>query len=246
MSARLRRSPDFSLIATPTLGRVSAFVFSLLFALIFVGKPDADARTLSRKIAEKTEIRDYRVYGETPGQLVAYMKRRPFKGDNGPAMANIRPRYALETLTEKRKDRSCGIKRVDLSIRFIMTLPKSMDATKQSRKTKHVWRSFRAFAQRHEEQHRKIYMKCARDFVKKASKLEPERSCHRLERKVKKLLKAQEKDCDKQHLAFDRREFPRVPTLPLFRQARLEKKKGIPVKHRKRRTHDINWFSDDD
>ena len=177
-----------------------------------------------REFLRKTEVRDYRVYGKTPGQLVSYMKRRPFRGDNGPAMANIRPRYNLTTATTKNK-RGCKIKRLNLNVRFIMTLPKSMDKRKQSKKTQNVWRSFRKFTQRHEERHRKIYMRCARDFVRAATAIAPMRSCRQLKNEIKKRLKAHEKACDQKHLAFDRREFRRVPLLPLFRHARQEKKR---------------------
>ena len=196
-------------------------VFALIIPVFLLPEPVA-TRTYSSKIPHRTEIRDYKVYGTTPGQLVAYMKRRPFRGDNGPAMANIRPRYDLKTVTNKTK-KKCEIDRVNLSVRFVMTLPKSMESGKQSKNTRHAWRSFRAFAQRHEEQHRRIYMQCARDFVRKAVKLSPERSCGRLQRRVKTLLKEQEEECDKKHLAFDRRDFAKVPALSLFRQARREK-----------------------
>ena len=205
---------------------------------LVIGTTGAEAR----KVLEKTEVRDYRVYGRTPGQMVAYMKRRPFRGDNGPAMANIRPKYSLNTRTVK-KGKTCRIKRVDLNIRFVMTLPRSMDAAKQSRNTRHAWRSFRAFAKRHEEQHRRIYMRCARDFVRNATKLPARKSCGRLDRDVKKLLKEQEKECDKKHLAFDRREFPRVPSLPLFRQARQEKLKGTKTANNSRQKRRRGWFT---
>lgn len=204
-------------------------VFATFVSLI---SPSA---ALAAKIEEKTEVRDYRVYGTTPGQLVSYMKRRPFRGDNGPAMANIRPRYKLKTATAK-SPKGCKVKRVHLSIRFIMTLPRSMEARKQDRKTKYAWRSFRAFARRHEERHRQIYLSCARRFVRQATRLAPQRQCRTLTRQVKKLLKEQEKACDRKHLAFDRRDFPRVPSLPLFRHARFEKTLNSRARHRASRT----------
>ena len=217
---------------------IGAAIVSLLPGLL--------GQSQAAKIKQKTEVRDYRVYGTTPGLLVSYMKRRPFRGDNGPAMANIRPKYKLKTTTQKTSQKSgfqCKVKRIELNIRFVMTLPRSMDAKKQNRKTKNAWRSFRAFARRHEEQHRRIYLACARDFVRKATRIAPQRSCRQITWQVKNMLKTHEKDCDRKHLAFDRREFPRVPSLSLFRHARLEKVQKIRS-HRKTASRTRpTWFS---
>lgn len=202
----------------------------------------------ARSLTQKTEIRDYRVYGKTPGELVRYMKRRPFRGDNGPAMANIRPKYKLRTKTValKKGTRGCRVQTINLDIRFVMTLPQSMQQKAQSRKTKKVWRSFRAFAQRHEERHRQIYMRCAKRFLAKARKMRHKSSCSRLKRQIDTLLKAEDKACNRQHDAFDRRDFPRVPNLALFREARQESHKARTrqnVSKRAKKSPAKGWFA---
>ncbi|WP_319531098.1 DUF922 domain-containing protein [uncultured Cohaesibacter sp.] len=185
----------------------------------FLFSPPADARV---RVSNRTEVRDYRVHGETAGELVSYMKRRPFRGDYGPAMANIRPRYTLRTATSKTA-RGCRISELSLDIRFIMTLPKAIDSHRHSSSTRQAWRGFRAFAKRHEEGHRKIYLSCARRYASKVLLLPPTLSCSSIERQARRMLREQEKACDIQHHAFDRREFRRVPSLSLFRQARQER-----------------------
>ena len=234
-----------------TLGFGLAGLASFSFLLLISGHT-AQARSLT----QRTEIRDYRVYGKTPAELVRYMKRRPFRGDNGPAMANIRPKYGLKLKTlstravKGAKRSGCKVASISLDIRFVMTLPKAMQSAKQSSNTRHAWRSFRSFAKRHEEQHRRIYMGCAKSFLGKARKMTG-RSCAHVKQQVNKLLKKEEKACDKKHLAFDRRDFPRVPNLALFRKAKLEKARKRQALRKKtqaratkpRRSAALGWFS---
>jgi len=167
-----------------------------------------------------TVIRDYRVHGDTERSLVNSMKARPFRGDKGPAMANVRPKYRLRM--ETRKDKHvCRIKTLDLSIRFIMTLPRAVNKDRFAPRTRRTWSSFRAFAKRHESVHRRIYMNCARRFLRTARRRSVPGSCSRLRREVNRMLRDQKRDCERLNDAFDRRELSRLRTLSLFRNARL-------------------------
>lgn len=164
--------------------------------------------------------RDYRVYGDTERALVAFMKSRPFRGDHGPALANIRPHYTLKASVGNQGP-ACRVEALDLSIRFVLTLPRAMDADRFSARTRRVWSSFRAFTKRHEDTHRRIYLGCARRFLYMAWRLSDPHSCGALKRRVRSLLRQQERACDRLHDAFDRRELPRLRQLALFRMARL-------------------------
>src|SRR5262245_32948241 len=73
-------------------------------------------------VRSTTEFRAYVVGGTTAGSLVSYMRRRPFRGDYGPAVANIRPNYTLSIDTTF-SDAVCSVRDVDLNINFVMTLP---------------------------------------------------------------------------------------------------------------------------
>lgn len=183
------------------------------------------------EIATRTIERDYRVRGIDARTLVGYMRARPFAGDNGPAMANIRPRYDLkiETAAGERKARGkrkaektgvCRVGKVTLSIRFTMTLPRAVQEARLDRRTRRAWRSFKSFTRRHEETHRRIYLRCARGFLRKAAAMSSPGSCYRLKREVRRLLDREDKACNRLHDAFDRRDFPRVRHMPLFTLAR--------------------------
>ncbi len=193
-------------------------------------------------LTQRSEMRDYRVYGKTARELVNYMRRRPFRGDNGPAMANIRPKYRLNMKTERRGS-SCKLKHSSLDIRFVITLPKAMQLSSQSRQTRRAWTRFRAFTKRHEEVHRRLYVKCARRFLSKTKRLQKQGSCRVLKRHMHQELKQQEKDCDRLHLAFDNRDFPRVPGLGLFRQARLEQRRPARRTLAKQKSPKRGWWS---
>ena len=166
-----------------------------------------------------TETRDYRVYGTSARGVVSYMRQRPFAGDNGPAFANIRPRYGLKLETRKAGDR-CRVASLDLDIRFVLTLPRAMDEARMDGRTRAGWQSFRRFAERHEETHRRFYLTCARRFVGQARRME-EASCHALRREVRRALDKADRDCNRLHDAFDAREIPKLPRLTLFRAARV-------------------------
>lgn len=204
---------------------------------LFLAGPAAHA-----EISARTIERDYRVRGLNARTLVSYMRRRPFAGDNGPAMANIRPRYDLKVETaagegrardtrKAARARGCRVDKVSLSIRFTMTLPHAVQESRLDHRTKRAWRSFRSFTRRHEETHRRIYLRCARGFLRKAAAMSSQNSCYRLKREVRRLLDREDKACNRLHDAFDRRDFPRVRHMPLFRLARQEPARH-PARHK--------------
>ncbi|AXS40961.1 DUF922 domain-containing protein [Breoghania sp. L-A4] len=188
-------------------------------------------------ISSRTVQRDYRVRGRDAPALVNYMHRRPFAGDNGPAMANIRPRYDLRILTKpgtrRRGDAAaCHIHRLTLSIRFTMTLPHAVHERQFDNHTRRAWQGFKRFARRHEEVHRRIYLSCAQRFLHEAGRMSSPHRCSRLRRDVQRLLRESDRACNRQHDAFDRRDFPRVKHMSLFRLAR----QGAPARSGRRST----------
>ena len=161
--------------------------------------------------------RDYLVGGTTARHVVDFMKFRPLRGDRGNAIASIVPSRRLTLATEQR-GRSCRVKRIDLDIDFVLTLPKAAQESEMAGGTRSAWRSFVAFAQRHEEQHRRIYVDCARRFVAQARRLRAD-SCGALESEIRGLQNREEAACEARHLAFDRRDRRRLTRLRLFRLA---------------------------
>lgn len=190
------------------------------------GRADAATATVESSLVERA----YRVYGKSASAVVSYMKRRPFRGDYGPAMANIRPRYDLRVET-RRRGGHCAVRALRLRVRFVMTLPRAVDRRAFDRSTRRSWDAFRAFTRRHELRHRRIYLRCLRRFVRDARRIRGA-SCMRLDWAVRRALRAADKRCDRHHHAFDRRDFRRLPHMALFVKARADRRGRAAVLRR--------------
>lgn len=184
---------------------------------------------LTLELTHSTVPRDYRVYGNTPKDLVRYMRVRPFRGDNGPTVANIRPKYSLKLDTRRSAGR-CSVGSVKLDIRFTMTLPRAMNSSRFDPNTRYAWRAFRAFLQRHETYHRRVYIRCARRFMRDARRIAPNRSCSRIVREANRQLRAADRACNRLHDAFDRREAGPLYSQRLFRLASVRQSRSTSVR----------------
>lgn len=161
--------------------------------------------------------RAYVVPGTTAKAVVTYMQRHPFPGDSGGAFANIRPSYSLSVETRPQGG-ICRASKVDLAVRFVITLPEARDYSRMSPGTQRAWRGFAAFAQRHEEAHRLSYIGCAERFVAQARR-QTAKSCRALESTVRRMLQQARRDCEAKQAAFDRRQPNAVRALALFNMA---------------------------
>jgi predicted secreted Zn-dependent protease len=168
-------------------------------------------------VRSSTTYRSYMVGGTSASSLVSYMRSRPLAGDHGPAMANIRPSYALSVAT-RQAGGVCRASSVTLNIRFVMTLPAARTSSMSS-KTRAAWNSFVAFARRHENTHRSIYLGCANSFVATAERMTAV-NCGSLQAAIRGRLAAEQRACEARHRAFDRSEAARARGLSLFRLAR--------------------------
>jgi predicted secreted Zn-dependent protease len=170
------------------------------------------------EVRSSTQTRAYSVGGTTASSLVSYMRSNPFHGSRGDAVANITPTYALSMVT-KQSGATCRASKVSLNLRFVMTLPQARSASAMSSSTRSAWNSFVAFARRHEEAHRGIYVQCGNAFVAKAQRLTAS-NCGALQASIRRLLEADKRACESRNRAFDSREYGRVAGLSLFRMAR--------------------------
>ncbi|WP_421726439.1 DUF922 domain-containing protein [Bauldia sp.] len=172
----------------------------------------------SAGVRTTTQIRSYNVSGSTAKSLVNYMRRNPFRGDTGDAVANIRPHYRLSVST-KTSGGTCRPRAVNLNIRFVMTLPKARSESSMASTTRNAWRSFVSFTRQHENTHKRIYIQCANTFVSKAQRM-TNKSCGGLQASIRRLLEAEKRACKSKHRAFDRRDYNRIFGLSLFRMAK--------------------------
>ncbi len=168
-------------------------------------------------VRSSSETRAYKVPGTTAKAVVSYMLRNPFRGDHGGAFANIRPRYKL-SVSSRSSGGVCRAMDVDVEIRFVITLPEARDINRMSAKTRSAWRSFAAFAHRHEETHRQSYIGCANRFVAAAMREKAE-SCHALDAGIRRMFEKSKRDCEARQSGFDRQQKRIVPGLALFNMA---------------------------
>src|SRR4051812_9387730 len=178
-------------------------------------------------VRSTTELRAYVVGGTTAASLVSYMRRRPFRGDCGPAVANVRPHYTLSVDTTY-GDAVCTVKDIDLGINFVMTLPQARTPGAFSPGTRSAWYGFVDFARRHEETHRAIYVECADSFTAKALELAAA-SCTELRARIDTMFKGEDRACERRQRGFDRGEYRRLLRLSLFRAPRYAKQKVSPA-----------------
>ncbi len=199
----------------------SAGRVALAVALACVSLTEAVPAAAGVKSA--TQINAYRVGGSTAASVVSYMRNNPFPGDHGDAVANIRPSYSLSIAT-KQSGGICRASSVNLNVRFVMTLPTATGSGAMSGGTRAAWNGFVAFARRHEEHHKAIYLQCANAFVAKAERLTSS-SCFALNGNIRGLLEAAKRACENKQLAFDHQDAHRVFGLSLFAMAKYNGRK---------------------
>ena len=202
-------------------GRVAFLVLAMMCG------PAIATTTGEAGVRSATEFRGYVVGGKSAAGLVSYMRRRPFRGDNGPAVANIRPHYTLSVDTTY-SDAVCAVKDLDLNINFVMTLPQARTPGAFSPGTRSAWNGFVDFARRHEEVHRTIYLDCADSIAAKALQLAAA-SCTELRARIDDMFKADNRACERRQRGFDRGEYRRLLRLSLFRAPRYAKHKASPA-----------------
>jgi len=189
----------------------------LLFMTALLGGFSADAFAVVRT---STSYRSYFVGGSSAASLVSYMRSHRFPGDHGPAMANVRASYSLNVAT-KQSGSVCRASGVTLNVRFVMTLP-SARSSAMSAGTRSVWNSFVAFARRHENTHRSIYLSCANAFVAKAERMTAA-NCGALQASIRSSLASAQRACESRQRAFDRSDAGRARGLSLFTLARAKR-----------------------
>lgn len=178
-------------------------------------------------VKSSTTTEAYRVSGTTAASLVSYMRNNPYPGDHGDAVANIKPSYSLSIAT-KDAGAVCRAGSVNLSVRFLMTLPQATNAAGMSPATRGAWNTFVAFARRHEETHRSIYLQCANSFVAKAMRM-TSNSCLSLQANIRSAFEAAKRACDLRQRAFDRGQYRSVLSLSLFAMAKYSGRKPARV-----------------
>lgn len=199
---------------------------ALLGAVVAAGLSVA-ATAANAGVRSSTIIADYRVNGASATGLVSYMLNHPYPAAVSDTVAHIQPNYSLSVATEEIGG-VCRPASVDLNIRFDMVLPKATQASAMSSVTLAAWNSFAAFARRHEETRRSIYLKCASEFMARAMR-QAASSCVSLEANIRGLLEVEKRGCDVRQDDFARVQYRLVLNQRLFALAQYPGRKPAPV-----------------
>ena len=181
-------------------------------------------------VSSSTTVADYRVDGTTATGLVSYMLNHPLPATVSDSVAHIQPNYSL-AVASKEVGGVCKPVSVDLAIRFDIVLPKATQAGAMSPATLAAWNSFAAFARRHEETRRSIYLRSAADFAAQAMR-QVASSCAALDANIHRLLEAEKRVCDVRQNDFARVQYRLVLSERLFVLAKYAGRKpaySVPV-----------------
>ena len=181
-------------------------------------------------VSSSTTIADYLVNGTTATALVSFMLNHPLPATVNDTVAHIQPNYSL-AVASKEVGGVCKPVSVDLAIRFDIVLPKATQAGAMSPATLAAWNSFAAFARRHEETRRSIYLKCAAEFEAQAMR-QVASSCAALEANIHRLLEVEKRVCDVRQNDFARVQYRLVLSERLFVLAKYAGRKpaySVPV-----------------
>lgn len=187
----------------------------ILASLAAAGLLAATSTSAFAVIKTSTTVRYYHVRGTTTEVLARVVGSNPLHGASGAAIANITATFDL-SMAVAYQGRQCDATDAIVSIKFVITLPRAAEQN-MTGATRSKWRSLVAFAKRHEETHRAIYLQYMNDFVRKAKRLKSKSGCETLKRQAVQMFNASLKACDQRQNALDRADAARLDRLPLFR-----------------------------
>ncbi|MGI9372201.1 MAG: DUF922 domain-containing protein [Hyphomicrobiales bacterium] len=182
------------------------------FAHIVFAVPQANAKP---KVS--TSYKSYSVPGKSAQQLFAHMSRYGPHANGAPALATTAANFSHGA--KLRRGKGCKLTSYQVSMKFVITLPKARNKSAMPPKLRKRWGQFAAHAKWHEQQHRKIWIRCARKIEKRVRALRPQRSCETAWAKARDIASQELERCDVKHAAFDRKESKRASKLPLIKQA---------------------------
>lgn len=169
-------------------------------------------------VTSSTDQHSFVVEGATAASLVRFMNGHALPGDQGHAYASIHPDYQL-TLATHESGGICRPSRVDVYVRFDLTLPVAASPGAMSRRTRSAWNGFAAFARAHENHHRASYLGCAATFLAQARR-QSAPSCFALQEEIRQLLYDMKRACEVRQRPFDQSQARVLRNLALFSMAR--------------------------
>jgi predicted secreted Zn-dependent protease len=114
---------------------------------------------------------------------------------------------------------SCRVKSHTVQLDFITQLPRHVSEQRLNATLKKHWRGFASKVKWHEEQHRKIWLDCARKAEAQVKKARA-KTCEALITRLDGIYAASNAACDKRHADFDAEETRKLSKHPLIRASR--------------------------
>jgi predicted secreted Zn-dependent protease len=160
-----------------------------------------------------TKVKYYAIAGSTARDLDYQMTTRgPIHG-RGRAYANlvVKPDYAGQLV----QGRSCTVKNFTISAEFIMTLPTLAPGTRLPAGLKSQWASFQAFAKKHEEGHKAIWLDSMGKAQRRIEALNAP-GCGELDRRIEQVFDEEWRKSERRQDAYDLAEQKKLARHPLI------------------------------
>jgi predicted secreted Zn-dependent protease len=160
-----------------------------------------------------TKVVHYSVSGTSASTLDAQMNALGPRVNGAHAYANIvaRPDYSGRLIEGK----YCRLQNFKVSASFTLTLPKLASGTRLSKDLNSRWQSFVAFARRHEETHRAIWIECLGKAERRVLALKIG-SCQALDAEIGRIFDAEWQICERRQSAFDAAERSKLGRHPFI------------------------------
>lgn len=189
----------------------------LLLAVLCTLTPAAIERAAAApKVSSKTVY--YTVQGSDPTAMLSYMLRNGPRGSHGRALGTTNARIT-QTVNLLPKAGRCQIGKYRLDVNITVNLPRIAKGRKLNPQIRNSWNSFAAYVRRHENQHKSMFVACARRIDQRVRGISAKQSCRAIRAKIRAIFSQENKRCDRLNQAYDRRETKRIEKLPFIRQA---------------------------
>jgi predicted secreted Zn-dependent protease len=194
-----------------TVHRGLGLLLSVFFALAVWVVPASAVKKFPTKYTY------YLVAGKSAGEVFKSLSRRGpvFRGVRAYASTVVKPRQSGQLVSD---GKSCRVQNYSYNSNFVINLPQLKNPAVLSGSARSNWSKFQAFAKRHEEEHRSIWLSCWSGLSKQISAMR-DKTCSGLKTKVDKAILSADKACEKRHNALDQRDQRALRRHPFIQQS---------------------------
>jgi predicted secreted Zn-dependent protease len=173
--------------------------------------------------SQNTKYRYYTIGGSSVDGVYKEMLRRGPHVGGGKAYASTKMDPQVEAVTANDGDR-CRIASFKINMTFTINLPKLQGSSALDASTRRSFDNFLAFARKHEERHRSIWLGCAAQAEAQIKNVSAA-TCGQAEAKGLAIMQKVANACDRKHAAFDASEQTKLAKHPFIRAVMARGKK---------------------